>query len=226
MTGASRGIGLAVARALLDAGACVAICSKDAVGLESAAGALSQGVGQGRVLSRACDVSDPSQVAELIAAVVARFGGLDVLVNNAGVCHRGPVDALTPAQWAETIATNLTGAFLCSREAIPHLERRRGFVLNMSSRSGINAFPGGAAYCASKFGMVGLSEAMTLELRPRGIRVCCLMPGRVNTDFGDEQPEAWHLRTEDVARAALHVLTYDERALVSRIELRPDRPPS
>ena len=224
VTGASRGIGLAVSEALLAEGAHVLLCARSPQGLKSVAAGLSDRFGE-RVSAHACDVSDPAAVEELFLAARERLGGLDILVNNAGVCHRGPIDELTPAQWRETIDINLNGAFFCSRAAVPLLEPRRGFIVNVASRAGINAFPGGAAYNASKFGMIGLSEAMILDLRPRGIRVSYVMPGRVNTDFGGEDPEDWHLTTEDVAAAILHALSYDERALASRIELRPYRPP-
>jgi len=224
VTGASRGIGLAVAEQLLGAGAKVMLCGRDPARIESVISRLGESYDPARVGGGVCDVTDEAAVEAFVADTVERFGALDVLVNNAGVCHRGPVDQLTPREWRETIDVNLTGVFLCSRAAIPYLQERRGFVINIASRAGINAFPGGAAYNASKFGLIGLSEAMVLDLRPRGIRVSYIMPGRVNTDFGGEDPEDWHLTTEDVASAVLHALSYPERALASRIELRPYRP--
>ena len=151
-------------------------------------------------------------------------------MNNAGIGILKPVDQLTPDEWQATIETNLSGAFYCSREAIPHMRRRGGgYIFNISSLAAINPFAGGSAYNASKFGLNGFSEAMMQDVRHDGIRVSSIMPGSVATDFGAEpgsQPkESWKLSAEDIAKAVVDLYRYPRSSLASRIELRPSQPP-
>jgi NAD(P)-dependent dehydrogenase (short-subunit alcohol dehydrogenase family) len=225
VTGASRGIGLAAAEVLAKAGIHVMICARS--GVETARQVEAIGAKYpGKVSGVACDVRDENSVRDLMSQTVRTFGGLDVLVNNAGIGLLGPVETFSPAQWRETIDINLTGAFYCCHYAIPHLKARGGGdIINIASRSSINAYAGGAAYCASKFGMLGFSEALHLELRSENIRVSCLLPGRVSTEFAGEAPQDWHLSPGDVAEAIVDVLAFHPRAVASRIELRPARPP-
>ena len=226
VTGASRGIGLAAAEVLAKAGVHVMICARSVVETARQVEAIGAKY-PGKVSGVACDVSDENAVRELMSQTVRTFGGLDVLVNNAGIGLLGPVETFSPAQWRETIDINLTGTFYCCHYAIPHLKARGGGdIVNIASRSSINAYAGGAAYCASKFGMLGFSEALHLELRPENIRVSCVLPGRVSTDFAGEPPQEWHLSPGDVAEAIVDVLAFHPRAAASRIELRPARPPA
>ncbi|UYO38565.1 SDR family oxidoreductase [Rhodopseudomonas palustris] len=226
VTGGSKGIGFAIAQALAQAGASVMICARDESEIAQALPALRDGV-RGRVHGLACDVRDEAAVRQLVDHAVTAFDGLDILVNNAGIGLLGPVESFAPSDWRATIDTNLTGAFYCCHYAIPALKARGGgAIVNIGSRSSVNAYGGGAAYCASKFGLLGLSESLLQELHPYGIRVSCVMPGRVATDFADEPPQDWHLSADDVAQAVIDALSFAPRALASRIELRPARPPS
>ena len=160
---------------------------------------------------------------------MARFGGLDVLVNNAGVGRFAPVSEMTVDDWRQVIDTNLSGVFYCTRAAIPEMRRRGGgFIINISSLAGKNAFPGGAAYCASKAGLDQFSEALMQEVRHDNIRVSYVMPGSVSTDFGHPGGSGdapWKLTSEDVAKVVMDLISHDPRSLPSRVELRPSRPP-
>jgi len=185
--------------------------------------------GEGRVAGAVCDVRDYELVRALFEHAAAEFGGVDVLVNNAGVGLFGRVDEMSPEDFRAVIETNLFGVFYCCREAIPRMkERGGGYIVNISSLAGANAHPQMAAYNASKFGLNGFSEALMQEVRHDGIRVSYLMPGSVNTYFGDDEPDesqSWQLQPEDIARAVIDLLNTDDRGLVSRVEIRPSRPP-
>lgn len=169
-----------------------------------------------------------AEVERAIEAAVTHFGGLDVVVNNAGVGTFAPVSDMTPEQWATVIETNLTGVFHACHAAIPHLRRRGGgYIVNISSLAGSNPFVGGAAYCASKAGVNAFSDALMQELRFDDIRVSCVAPGSVLTSFagGDGVHGAdWKLRPEDVADMVLNLLRQDPRCLPSRVEVRPSKP--
>jgi NAD(P)-dependent dehydrogenase (short-subunit alcohol dehydrogenase family) len=167
------------------------------------------------------------QCERLMTRAVEALGRLDVLVNNAGLGVFAPVDAMSVEDWHRQIETNLDGVFYCCRAALPHLKRNGGWIVNIGSLAGKNPFAGGAAYNASKFGLLGFSEALMLEVRHEGVRVCCVMPGSVATDFsGDDGGGSdWKLHPEDVAQVVCDLLAFPERALPTRIEIRPSRPP-
>ncbi|MBI4458857.1 MAG: SDR family oxidoreductase [Acidobacteria bacterium] len=227
VTGGSRGIGFRIAERLLENGACVVICARQEAGLRQATESLRQ-VAASRVEGVVADVRVYDQVAGLMATADKKFGGIDILVNNAGIGVFGPVDELTPEQWDAVIGTNLTGCFYCVREAAPRMKRRGGgYIFNISSLAGKNAFAGGAAYNASKFGLNGFSEAMMLDLRYENVRVTYIMPGSVETDFRGIHPSGgtWKLMPEDVARVVLDLLRTDPRTMISRVEMRPSKPP-
>lgn len=228
VTGGTKGIGRAIAEALLNEGASVAICARHENDVEDAVGAMRK-LNRGKISGRACDVRNHQQVKAFINHTVERFGGLDILINNAGVGGFGSVQDLAPEQWRQTIETNLTGVYYCCHEAIPEMKKRGGgFIVNMGSLAGKNAFSGGAAYNASKFGLIGFSEALMLDVRYDNIRVSYIMPGSVNTEFNDDTVDAskaWQLTAEDVAHVVLNVLKLDPRAMASRVELRPSKPP-
>lgn len=182
------------------------------------------------------DVRDEAAARRIIADTVARFGGVDVLVNNAGVGRFANVVDMTPDTWREVIDTNLTGVFYCTHAALPELRRRGGgYIINISSLAGKNAFTGGAAYCASKAALNAFSEALMQEVRYDNIRVSYVMPGSVSTGFGDRGDSGqadpstalgagWKLSADDVAQAVVDLLAQNPRALVSRVEMRPSRP--
>ncbi len=180
-------------------------------------------------LGSACDVRHFDEVEALMEFASKEAGGLDILVNNAGVGLFAAISEMSPEDWDRVIDTNLTGVFYCSRAAIPHLRKRGGgAIVNISSLAGKNAFAGGAAYNASKFGLEGLSEAMMLDLRYQNIKVAYVMPGSVATEFAgrtEEGEESWRLTAGDVAEVVLDILAQDRRALASRVELRPFQPP-
>jgi len=228
VTGSSKGIGYAIAEALVKAGASVTVSARNAGEVEAAAARL-KGLGTGRALGVSCDVRDPAAVEQLIARTVAEFGGLDVLVNNAGIGAFAPVAELSLEQWEQVIGTNLSGVFYCCRAAIPELRRRGGgWIINVASLAGKNPMPGGAAYNASKFGLVGFSEALMLDVRYDNIRVSYLMPGSVSSHFNEHTPseaDAWKIQPEDIARVVLDLLSMPGRTMPSRVELRPSRPP-
>jgi len=226
VTGSTRGIGLAVARRLAASGTNVVVSSRTAKKVMAIAKQLSD-EGPGRAVGIACDVRDPDECASLVVGAVAAFGRLDVLVNNAGVGHMKSVKEMSLEEWRDQIETNLGGVFYCSRAAIPHLSASGdGWIINVGSLASRNSFAGGAGYNASKFGLLGMSEAMMLDLRFDGVRVSIVMPGSVQTDFGGlaSTNKAWALQADDVALAVAQLLEFPERALVSRVEMRPTRP--
>ena len=227
VTGGSRGIGLAIARALVADGMQVAITGRSAAHL-SAARPKIEAAGPGAVETLQADVRRYDQVSGALDATVARFGGLDVLINNAGIGRFAEVAEMTPQLWSEVIATNLTGVFNACHAAIPQLRRRDGgFIINISSLAGKNPFAGGAAYCASKAGLNAFSESLMQEVRFDNIRVSSVMPGSVATAFssGDASKGAeWKIAPEDVAEIVIDLLRHPRRSLPSLVELRPTKP--
>jgi NAD(P)-dependent dehydrogenase (short-subunit alcohol dehydrogenase family) len=223
VTGGNRGIGRGIVEALAREGATVALTARSAEAAERAA----REVG-GKAIGRACDVRDYDAVRSLFAEVEKVAGGVDVLVNNAGIGVFAPIADLPPEDWRAVIETNLNGVFYCTREAIPRMRKRGGgYIFNLSSLAGINAFPNGGAYNASKFGLNGFSEVLMQEVRYDGIRVSYLMPGSVATEFGrgSAAKQGWALTPDDVAAMVIHLLRSPSHALYSRVEMRPSRPP-
>jgi 3-oxoacyl-[acyl-carrier protein] reductase len=227
VTGGSRGIGLAIARALVAEGVQVAVTGLSSAHLAAAKPQI-EAAGPAAVETLQADVRRYDEVAHAVEATVARFGGLDILVNNAGIGVFTEVAAMTPGEWARVIDTNLTGVFNACHAAIPHMRRRGGgFIVNISSLAGKNAFAKAAAYCASKSGLNAFSEALMQEVRYDGIRVSYVMPGSVATGFagGDESRDGdWKISPEEVADVVMGLLRHHPRSLPSRVELRPSRP--
>jgi 3-oxoacyl-[acyl-carrier protein] reductase len=226
VTGGTRGIGRAIAERLLREGANVAICGRSA---ESTARAVEEMKSLGNVTGAAADVSDPAQVATLFDAADRAFGGLDILVNNAGLAVFRKVGEMTAEDWHRNIDLNLNGPFYCSREALKRFAGRGGFIVNISSLAGKNAFTGGAAYNASKAGLNLFGEAMMLDHRYDNVRVTSIMPGSVDTEFSSRPGKrdgdtSWMIAPEDIAEAVVLVLRIPERTTISRIEVRPTRP--
>ena len=227
VTGSTRGIGRAIAEALAAAGATVAVSARREQDVSETVAAMKQNGWD--VLGSACDVRRYDDVTALMAYVAEGASGLDILINNAGVGIFGSIAELSTESWDQVIGTNLTGVFYCSHAALPYLNKRGGgAIINISSLAGKNAFKGGAAYNASKFGLEGLSEAMMLDLRYQNIKVAYVMPGSVATEFagrGSGDGDDWRLSSEDVAEVVMGILAQDHRALASRVELRPFQPP-
>ena len=227
VTGSTKGIGRAIAERLAGAGAHVVVSARNEAEVAEAARAIGAR-GGGRALGVPCDVRSLEQIRQLMQRTAGELGGVDILVNNAGVGAFAAIDELSPDDWTRVIETNLTGAFYCSREVIPHLKRRgAGWIINIGSLAGRYTMAGGTAYNASKWGLVGFSEALMLDVRDAGIRVSCVMPGTVDTYFRDRPPtgDDWKLTPDDVARTVVQLLEHDPRSLPSKVELRPARPP-
>jgi NAD(P)-dependent dehydrogenase (short-subunit alcohol dehydrogenase family) len=230
VTGGSAGIGRAIASALAGAGAGVVLTSRDRSRAEAAAAEVGQDR-PGAVVGLPLDVRDPASCRALVSATLDRFGRLDILVNNAGVGIFKPFQEMSEEDWRVQVETNLHGVFHCTKAALPSLlEAGRGrdgdaWVINVGSLASRNSFAGGAGYNASKFGLLGMTEAMMIDLRYEGIRTAILMPGSVDTAFQEAGERPWALQADDVGRAVLHLLSYPTGALVSRVEMRPTRPP-
>jgi NAD(P)-dependent dehydrogenase (short-subunit alcohol dehydrogenase family) len=228
VTGSTKGIGRAVAESLVREGVNVCVSARDMDEIKRAVDDLSD-LGDAQVTGAVCDVRDYESVRALFAHAVAELGGVDVLVNNAGVGLFGRVEEMSPEDFRAVLETNLFGVFYCCREAIPLMKARGGgYIINVSSLAGANPHPEMAAYNASKFGLNGFSEALMQEVRQDGIKVSYVMPGSVNTAFGGDAPDeskSWQLQPADIARVVLDLLRHDERSLPSRVEIRPSRPP-
>jgi len=233
VTGGSRGIGLATAIALRSAGAGVLICGRSADRLDTAAARIvtaTASAAAGPVATAVADVRHPEQAQRLVASAVAQLGGVDILINNAGVGRFSPLAELTIDDWRETVDTNLSGVFYCCRAAIPAMKRRGGgWIINVSSLASTHPFAGGTAYCASKAGLNAFTEALMQEVRRDGIRVSCVLPGSVDTEFAGNEPSedsGWKLAASDVAQTVVDLLRHPPRSLPSRVELRPSVPRS
>ena len=229
VTGAGRGVGRATALALAEKGVRVGLVARTESALKQVARDIE--AAGGKALAVPADIADEAQVAAMMEKVLAQFGRLDILINNAGIAHWGMVESFSLEQWNHIMGVNLTGMFLCSRAAIPALKRQgEGHIINISSGAGKQGYPQLAAYCASKFGVIGFSEALAGELGPFKIRVSTLVPGTVDTEFGSEarqgrprDPSAKVLRPQDVAQAILFLLTQSEWAWTQEMNLWPYR---
>jgi 3-oxoacyl-[acyl-carrier protein] reductase len=226
VTGSSRGIGLAVARRLGQLGARVSLCARQAADLERAASALrAAGI---QVLARQADVTRSDEVSRLVDETRHALGPVDILVNNAGIGIFGPFHELTETDWNTVLDTNLKSAFLTSRAVAPEMIRRKsGHIIHISSLAGKSTFANGAIYCASKWGLLGLSGCMAEELRAHGIRVSAICPGSVATDFSPHtgKDPSKMLQPEDVAHAVEALLTQAAGSFISEIQIRPTRKP-
>jgi 3-oxoacyl-[acyl-carrier protein] reductase len=223
ITGGSKGIGFAVAEALVSQGARVMITGRNAADLERAQARLGP-----RALSVSADARLAEEVERAVQATVDGHGGLDVLVNNAGIGIFKNAADMSPTEWQSIIDTNLSGVFYYCHAAIPHLRRRGGgWIVNISSLAGTNPFTGGAAYCASKAGLNAFSEALMQEVRYDNIRVTYVMPGSVATGFsgrGEPGKADWKIQPEDIGQMVLDLLAMPPRSLPSRVEMRPSKP--
>jgi NAD(P)-dependent dehydrogenase (short-subunit alcohol dehydrogenase family) len=228
ITGGTRGIGRGIAEALVRSAANVCISGRSAEEVERVASELDD-LDEGRAIGTVCDVRDHDQVKALLAFARTSFGGVDILVNNAGIGIFQSVEEMSAEDFRAILETNLFGVFYACHEVIPLMKQRDGgYIINISSLAGANPHPQMAAYNASKFALNGFSEALMQEVRHDGIKVSYIMPGSVNTEFGDDQPDeskSWQLQPEDIARVVIELLHHDERALPSRVEIRPSRPP-
>ena len=225
ITGGSRGIGYGIAKALLDNKMKVAISSRTLNATKQAATSLSNDLSN--VLALESDVISLASETKAMAEVIKHFGKLDVLIANAGVGLFAPVDKLSEEDWKTTIDTNLTGVFNSVKASVEALKKSKGYIITIASLAGTNFFENGAAYNASKFGLVGFTQAIMLDLRKYGIKVSTLMPGSVATFFNNNTPgnaDAWKIQPEDIGEIVIDVLKMNPRTLPSKIEIRPSLP--
>jgi NAD(P)-dependent dehydrogenase (short-subunit alcohol dehydrogenase family) len=226
ITGGSKGIGYGIAEVLIKEGIQVVITSRSSVAAELAAAKLNE-IKPGHALGLAADVRDLASQQRAVDTVLKQFGRLDYVIANAGVGHFAPIQELTPEQWQETIDINLTGVFNTAKATLTALKETEGYFITIASLAGTNFFEKGAAYNASKFGLVGFTQAIMLDLRNEGIKVSTIMPGSVATYFNDHQPsekDAWKIQPEDIGQIVYDLLKMNPRTLPSKIEVRPTRP--
>jgi NADP-dependent 3-hydroxy acid dehydrogenase YdfG len=226
ITGASRGIGLAIARSLAGLGAKVALCARDPKRLEAAAAGLKQAGAS--VVAIPADVRGANEIADLVRETEQSLGPIEILVNNAGIGYFAPVQEASEANWDAVLDTNLKAVFLLSKAVAPGMiQRRGGHIINIGSLSGKSAFAGGAIYCASKWGLLGLTQCMAEDLRPHGVRVSAVLPGSVATDFSPHtgKDTSKMLQPEDVAHAVESIVTQAPQSFISEVLIRPAQKP-
>jgi len=227
ITGGSKGIGYGVAEALVAAGMRVALTSRSLSAAQEAASKISSDTS--KVLGLEADVTSFASEQKAVQTVIEHFGQLDVIVANAGVGHFASIEDLTEDQWKNMIDTNLTGVFNSVKASIPALKQSKGYIITVASLAGTNFFANGSGYNASKFGLVGFTQAIMLDLRKHGIKVTTIMPGSVSTYFNNRTPsetEAWKIQPEDIGQITLDLLKMHPRTLPSKVEVRPSVPPS
>lgn len=224
ITGGSKGIGFGIAKSLLEQGMRVAISGRDLSAVQQAAQQLGD---KSKVLALQSDVKSADSEKEAIQKTIEQFGSLDVLIANAGVGHFAPIDTMSEEDWHKTIDTNLTGVFNTVKAGIESLKKSGGYIITIASLAGANFFENGAAYNASKFGLVGFTQAIMLDLRKYNIKVTTIMPGSVATHFNDHTPseaDAWKIQPEDIGQMVVDLLRMHPRTLPSKIEVRPSKP--
>lgn len=224
ITGGTKGIGYGVAQSLLDAGMRVAISGRNFKTAEKAALTLGH---KNQVLAIESNVASLKDEKNAVAKIIEKWGQLDVVLANAGVGIFAPIDELSETDWANMIDTNLTGAFHSLKASVEALKSSKGYYITMASLAGTNFFAQAGGYNASKFGLVGFTQAAMLDLRPHGIKVSTIMPGSVATHFNNNVPndkDAWKIYPEDIGKLVLDLLTMHPRTLPSKIEVRPSRP--
>ena len=236
ITGGSKGIGYGVAEVLLQQGVNVAITSRSSVAAELAAAKLNEtqpgrtadtDKPVGTAIGMAADVRYLVSQQRVVEAILKKWGRLDYVIANAGVGHFAPIQDLTPEQWQETIDINLTGVFYTAKATIAALKETGGYFITIASLAGTNFFEKGSAYNASKFGLVGFTQAIMLDLRQEGIKVSTIMPGSVATGFGGSESgekDAWKIQPEDIGHLVYDLLKMNPRTLPSKVEVRPTRP--
>jgi len=229
VTGGTRGIGYAIAKALLEQRFEVFICGANQAGVDRAIHQLSAVHGE-NIAGRVCDVRQYEHVRAMMLDVTQKYGRFDALINNAGIGSFSSVEKMSPEDWRAIIDTNLSGLFYCCHEAIPLMKKNGGgYIINIGSLAGRNFFPGGSAYSASKAGLIGFSESLMQEVRYDHIRVSYIMPGSVETEFAGstltaDRSKTWKILPEDIANLVVDLLKSDPRALSSRVEIRPSEP--
>lgn len=226
ITGGSKGIGYGVAEALIKDGIRVAVTSRTQASADEAATELNK-IKAGFAIGIESDVRNLASQEQAVQTILANWGRLDYVIANAGVGHMAPIQTLTSEQWQKTIDINLTGTFNSIKAAYESLKESQGYFITISSLAGTNFFANGGAYNASKFGVVGFSQAIMIDLRKDGIKVTTIMPGSVATEFGGHTPsekDAWKIQPEDIGQIVSDLIKMPARTLPSKIEVRPSMP--
>lgn len=226
ITGGTKGIGYGIAEAMLNENMNVVITGRNQTTVDEAVTALSK-IGKGQILGVASDVRNLADEQNAVAKTIEKFGRLDVLIANAGVGHFASIEDLTPEQWQQTIDVNLTGVFNSIKAGIEALKNTKGYFMTIASLAGTNFFAKGAAYNASKFGLVGMTQAIMLDLRQYGIKTTTIMPGSVSTHFNGNEPsdkDDWKIQPEDIGQMVIDLLKMHPRTLPSKVEVRPSMP--
>lgn len=222
ITGATKGIGFGIAKSLVDAGLKVAISGRKLADVEKAKAEL----GSENVLAIASNVANYTDEEAAVAEIVAKFGKLDIVIANAGVGKFAPIDQLSLEDWNAMIDTNLTGVFHTLKASVEQLKANKGYYISIASLAGTNFFANGAGYNASKFGVVGFTQAAMLDLREYDVKTTTIMPGSVTSHFNDHQPndaDGWKIQPEDLGQMVVDLLNLNSNVLPSKIEVRPTK---
>lgn len=226
ITGGNKGIGLGVAEAMVEAGMFVCITGRNEADLQAAEKKLNA-IRDNSTLGIVCDVRSLSDQQVAVQQIMDKWKQLDVVIANAGVGHFADISLLTPEQWHETIDINLTGVFNTVKASLDPLKASKGYLITIASLAGTNFFAAGAAYNASKFGLVGFTQAVMLDVRKHGIKTTTIMPGSVSTYFNNHTPndaDHWKIQPEDMGQMVVDLLLMPHRTLPSKIEVRPTMP--
>lgn len=227
ITGGTKGIGFGIAEVLLSHNYNVVITGRSRQGVDDAVSLLGKISGTGKILGYACDVTDLQSMTEMMDKIHQQIGKTDVVIANAGIGHFGSIEDLTADQWQETMDINLTGVFNTVKASLEDVKEKKGYIITIASLAGTNFFAGGSAYNASKFGLVGFSQAIMLDLRKYGVKVTTIMPGSVTSHFNNHVPnegDDWKIQPEDIGQMVLDLLNMNPRTLPSKIEVRPTLP--
>jgi 3-oxoacyl-[acyl-carrier protein] reductase len=228
VTGGRKGIGYGIADALIKEGMNVAITARHEKEVKDAAKRLTD-KGPGRAIGITSDARKLEDEQNVVSEVLNQWGQIDMLMANAGVGKFANIEEMTPEQWNQVIDTNLTGVFHSIKAAVEPLKASKGYFMTLASLAGTNFFEGGAAYNASKFGLVGFTQAVMLDLRKYGVKTTTIMPGSVSSYFNENNPESeddWKIQPEDIGDMVVYLLKTPHRTLPSKIEVRPTIPPS
>lgn len=227
ITGGSKGIGYHVAAEIMKAGGNAVITSRSQVSADEAAERLNSAGYPGKALGIEADARSLESQKSAVSKGKQTFGSIDVVVANAGVGHFASIEELTAEQWQETIDINLTGVFNSVKAGLDELMANQGYLITIASLAGTNFFATGSAYNASKFGLVGFTQAVMLDVRKHGVKVSTIMPGSVATFFNDHTPsekDAWKIQPEDIGQIVVDLLKMPARTLPSKVEVRPTIP--
>lgn len=227
ITGGTKGIGYGIAQALLNHGCRVAITGRQKADALEAAKHLSAHSNT-QAIGLQADVRNLDEMRAAIEVVASQFGQIDAVIANAGVGHFAPIEELNSENWHDMIDTNLTGLFNTIKASVGMLKASKGYFITLASLAGTNFFAGGSGYNASKFGAVGFTQAVMLDLRQSDVKVSTIMPGSVKSHFNDHTPgsdDAWKIQPEDIGELVIDLLKMNPRALPSKVEIRPSKPP-